>query len=187
MMKPLSVVTIMVFLLLPQFAFSAQCDGPGDPDIKTAISPQANAETHVVADWALAESVKRRCPERRLSTQVNLGTKIHVWMRSAGNKKALERLIKDKRLPFKHIWKYKVGTGWSIKDRVKVTGNNVTDTDIAGLVLEAKNRGFFDWRTFSNKKNLKKGIWRVDIIDRLGENVICANSGSPCPIEFKIK
>lgn len=168
-------------------ARATQCGGPEDPVIKAAVDGHDTKEFHIVADWALAKAIRRRCPQGRLELSITLGQTVHVWMRSAGNDKALERLIRDKRLPFRHIWKYKVGSRWSIKDRTKVTGDNVSDNDIKGLKLEAENRGFFDWRTYSNKAKLRKGLWRVDIRDRLGDHVPCSGTGAPCEIEFEIR
>jgi hypothetical protein len=80
-------------------ARATQCGGPEDPVIKAAVDGHDTKEFHIVADWALAKAIRRRCPQGRLELSITLGQTVHVWMRSAGNDKALERLIRDKRLP----------------------------------------------------------------------------------------
>lgn len=164
-----------------------QCDGIKDDPIRSLITPHTNGDYHVVVDWARTKGIAARCPTGRLDSDVEHGTKVFVWMRSAGNAAALERLITERRLPLRHVWTWRSGSTWRVVDTVEVTGAGITDEDIKGLKLEASNRGFYDWRTYSSKENLRRGRWKVTIIDRLGQRVECHDTQTDCEIRLRVQ
>lgn len=169
-------------------ASADQCGGASDALIRDAVATlESGKPSHMVVDWAVAPDVRDLCPTERLSATIAAAGGVTVWMRSAGNTAALERLKLQKRLPLRHVWARKSGTRWRVVDTMEVTGTTVSSAQIDGLGREAAERGFFDWRTYSRKNNLRRGDWKVTIIDRLGERVTCRDSGAPCEIEFHVE
>lgn len=187
-MKILSLWMGLVFVCIPLTILAEQCDGIADDPIRDVVEAKANDEFHLVVDWRIAQRVgKDRCPTGEFVQPISVGRKVYVWMRTAGTKPALDRLVREKRLPLKHSWHYQVGARWIVQQTIVVSGSGVSDNVIGGLYKELKNRKFFDWRTWSNKVNLQPGRWRITILDRLGAPVLCIDDIGPCEIEFEIE
>ena len=131
--------------------------------------------------------VEDLCPEDIRDGEISAGTKLYVWMRAAGNKAALERLVDERRLPLRHVWSKKAGPFWNVVETIRVSGDDLSDTDIQGLMREASERGFFDWRTYSNKEHLESGLWKITIIDRLGQRIECRKTAAECEIFVDVR
>jgi len=179
------ILGVAVFSVPP--ALANQCGGIGDDPVREVVQQHDEGDYHLVVDWAVAGRVRELCPQDRLASPIFGGKKVYVWMRSAGNRAALERLRDEKRLPLKHVWARKSGPRWRVVDTISVTGTIISDVNIAGLSVEAAQRGFFDWRIYSNKSNLRRGQWKVTIIDRLGDRVDCQDTADKCEILFHVR
>lgn len=190
-MKKLTLLVAIFYLFIPRSIFAEQCGGKEDFPIQSVFKSHQIAPFYTVVDWSISTEVKEdRCPGRDITSPVARGTKVFVWIRSAGNKAALDYIIKNYTLPLKHAWQHQTGDRWRVREVVTVSGCSITDKDISGLNLELKNREFFDWRTWSCKEDLTPGRWRVTIIDRFGAEVKCIGGKSefkPCFIEFDIE
>ena len=155
-----SAITAAGIVLQPHGGLAAtQCGGADDEVIRSAVVGDESSEHNVVVDWATAGQVEDLCPEDIRDGEISAGTKLYVWMRAAGNKAALERLVDERRLPLRHVWSKKAGPFWNVVETIRVSGDDLSDTDIQGLMREASERGFLlDWRTYSNKEHLESGL-----------------------------
>ena len=126
--------------------------------------------------------------------------RIALWMRIKGQEKALQILAQQGMLPILHVWYHK-GAGFIIDEGVvkpqhelaeRPTGDNIpfaiNSGKIPGLRRELTERTFFDIRTWSQKKNVSQGIYRVEVIYATGESVMCEtpDNGGLKPCEHEI-
>ncbi len=185
-MKYIAIIFALILHALPCLSQEqGQCDGLLDTEIKLIIV-DSSEEQLKVADWRLTSKVDEKCPVDILTTTVPFGKKVYLWTRIAGNKKALDWLIAEQRLPLRHIWHTKDIGAWKVKNIITLKNTVVDELIKKALLEEYNNRGFWDWRTSSNKENLVKGLWRVTIVDKKGKDVTCAD-GKECEILFEVK
>lgn len=87
---------------------------------------------------------------------------LYFWTKIQGNAEALEQLKRRRVLLIEHIWQRLSGTRFRIVDKIRLP-IQASDELINGFEWEVKERGFFDWRTFSVKRNLPSDYWRVQV------------------------
>jgi hypothetical protein len=115
--------------------------------------------------------------------------RLYLWMRIRGKEKALEVLDSEGKLPIQHLWIYSTGMS-------QVNAGSLRPTDAIDLTVgkkdkidklrsEVNERGFFDWRTWSMKKNITKGWWLVKILYADGSPVLCDNK--PCTYAIEVQ
>jgi hypothetical protein len=116
---------------------------------------------------------------------------IYLWTRMRASRPALAQLQSEGKLPIRHRWIRYLGTEPSV-DTIKPTdqiGLSVGTSDLVRqLQQEVDDRGWFDWRTWSGKENVRPGKWRVDVVYKTGAPVLCGpNGGEPLePCHFSI-
>lgn len=142
----------------------------------------------------LRESIWTDKVNERQFSQPHPGTAdvvpIYLWMRVVGTKKALSQLKEEGKLPIHHKW-YNLGlTGYNQDGSYPMIDDIKLDAGKESLVhkldLEVSMRGgYFDWRTWSMKKNIRQGQWRVDVVYNNNKPVLCGNNACVCYIEIK--
>lgn len=112
------------------------------------------------------------------------------WTRAKGTARTLESLKARGKLPLHHRWIRYVGAQAEISrgvitdDIVAAIGNR---RQFDALQLEVDQRGYFDWRLWSEKRNLPPGSWAVRILYADGEPVFCRQSLSAlAACEFRV-
>jgi len=114
--------------------------------------------------------------------------KLYLWMRIQGKEKALEVLDSQGKLPIQHLWIY--STGMSQVDAGSLKPIDAIDLTVGKkdkinkLRLEVNERGFFDWRTWSMKRNITRGWWLVKILYADKTPVLC--NDQPCEYAIKV-
>lgn len=113
---------------------------------------------------------------------------LYLWMRIQGQEDALEILDSQGKLPIQHLWIYSTGLSQIPTGNIKpidVIDLSVGKKDkLDKLRLEVKERGFFDWRTWSMKKNITRGWWFVKILYADNSPVLC--NDQPCEYAIEV-
>ena len=118
------------------------------------------------------------------------GAPLCLWMRLKGSKWALQRLHNAGKLPIYHQWFRHSIFGVSAEgvteaiDHIKIPAGNVRLMDQLGREIEV--RGYFDWRTWSMKENVRRGKWVVKVVYADGEPVLCAGDKA-CAYEIVVQ
>jgi hypothetical protein len=125
------------------------------------------------------------------------------WTRVVGKSDAYARLKKKGKLPIRHEWYWYVGgraiasnefvtQEVSSEDFFKVDSINLPITAAAAdsplkeftlksplgkLQYELNHDGTFDWRVWSEKRRLKRGVWRVKVVYEDNTPVLCGAQG----------
>ncbi len=87
---------------------------------------------------------------------------LYFWTKIQGNAEALEVLKRKRVLLVEHIWQRLSGTRFRVVDQIRLP-IRANEELINGFEWEVKERGFFDWRTFSVKQNLPSDYWKVRV------------------------
>ncbi len=115
--------------------------------------------------------------------------KLYLWMQLRGSPELLEKLRQapDGKLPVRHEW-YRYGVDEISPDMdVTITLSVGRKEDLQKLAYEVDARGYFYWRVWSGKQNLRKGWWRVDVVDDKGQVLQCTDGEDIKPCSFKIR
>jgi hypothetical protein len=103
-------------------------------------------------------------------------------MRLAGRRTALEELRAKGKLPIRHKW-FKCNEDCAFDQTLAPIDAIPLDVGRAEMLepldRELSSRGFFDWRTWSMKRRLRPGTWRVRVVYRDNTPVLCPR-GTPC-------
>lgn len=164
--------------------------------IMLAISPAgavSGYDDEVLAiDYAWTSEILDRDPKDRLHGTITISP-LNLWIKISGDEKALLRLSREG-LPLRHVWHY-FG-----KSKVFKLGDSTTtdeiSTDVAKsealsgkLMQEVRQKGKFDWRSWSRKENLYPGQWGVRLFYANGARVRCLKDGEvidDCMIAVKV-
>jgi hypothetical protein len=114
---------------------------------------------------------------------------LYLWMKIRGNQQALEELRQNSKLPIRHKWFSYIGTRPyfdSTKEPTDTIDLSVGKREVLSeLNAELDNRGFFEWRVWSGKKNVRAGWWRVDVVYADNQPVMCGKE--PCVYNILVK
>lgn len=105
---------------------------------------------------------------------------VAIFNRLGGNKQTLEWLKQNKLLPIKHIWIHKGAVS------MDGTREPIAVGDIGQfkrLQAEVDEDGWFDWRTWSSKRNLIPGSYEVWIVFANNQPVLMED-GTPAKLTF---
>lgn len=120
-------------------------------------------------------------PEEGKAYNIASGKPIFFWTRMTGDQHVLDWLKENKKLPIHHRWRSTLSGAYTAD--VTLNGERKSDRDINDegsieddiqlgvgskatfkkLQQEIKNKHFFDWRTWSNKRKLSSGVWTVSL------------------------
>ncbi len=115
---------------------------------------------------------------------------LYLWMKIKGSSWALQSLQKAGKLPIYHQWfRYSIigATAEGITqmiDNIKIPAGKHELVD--KLETEIDSRGFFDWRTWSMKENIRQGKWVVKVVYADGTDVLCEGDKA-CKYTISIK
>jgi hypothetical protein len=149
------------------------------------LPAHANPPIELEATWCAAVNADRE-PEQIYSDTV-LKPPLVLWTKIRGGDAALKVLREEGKLPIRHKWFY--FSPWRVKFDGSAIPTDVIDLGVGKkalldkLQLELAERGFFDWRTWSRKQNLRSGAWLVKISYADGRPVMCDNK----PCQYKIE
>lgn len=112
-----------------------------------------------------------------------------LWMRIHAGDAALARLESAGKLPIRHRWFRESYAGVSAEGVTEMTDSIALDAGsrekLGVLRHEVRERGFFDWRTWSYKARPGPGRWRVAVVYADNSPVLCGDE-NPQPCRFTI-
>jgi hypothetical protein len=102
------------------------------------------------------------------------GKPLYLWIRVHGEQKALEKLKAKKKLTIIHKWQYNY-LGWYTREIDVSIGRDqpLDDALLAKLRLELDTKGYFDWRTWSQKESFASNLYSVTIVDGFDDKLGC--------------
>jgi len=123
---------------------------------------------------------------------------LYLWTRISGKESAISKLERCGKLPVYHKWyviKY-YGAGKEkaqLIDEIplcaggeKHEGRCRSVAQVADLLrLELRERGFFDWTTWSYKKRVYRGSWQVRLLYNDNTAVMCGDT--PCIYRARVQ
>lgn len=153
--------------------------------------PAARADIEIL-DVAWAQGVEGYDAVNRHDAQAPLRQPLYLWMRVRGDAATYEALKARGKLPIRHRWIHYVGPDPDIDtlrptDEISVGG--VREALVGKLGTEIAGRGYFDWRTWSRKRNLRWGTQVVQVLYADGSPVMCNqpdDGRGPCVFRIKI-
>lgn len=116
---------------------------------------------------------------------------LYLWMRVTGGEAALAQLKEEGKLPIRHKWFLErlIGTTpegvTTMLDDINIPAG--ANRLLEQLQYEVNQRGFFDWRTWSMKEHIRRGLWRVRVVYADGEPVLCGQENVPCEFAIRVK
>lgn len=142
-------------------------------------SPAGDSAVLSIVDAAWTHGVgEDRQPRERLE-RAGPDQPLTLWMKVSCSPGALEMLRIQGKLPIRHKWSYASFGGvlaqgtLNMTDSIALSAGRVELLDL--LAAEVRTRGGFDWRTWSTKKNLLRGTWRVRVSYSDGSPVLCGD------------
>lgn len=115
--------------------------------------------------------VKAHSPDRPL----------YLWLHLKGGKKALDYMETRGEIPIRVHWLKVSGRNLSLIDDVDIS---IDKKYMKKLKREFQQRGFFDWRTFTEKINTRPGWIMLKIFYIAGSPILCAQN--PCKYEIEV-
>lgn len=115
-----------------------------------------------------------------------------LWMRINAGEAALARLESAGKLPIRHRWFRESYAGVSAEGVTEMTDSIALGAGsrekLGALRHEVRERGFFDWRTWSYKARPGPGRWRVAVVYADNSPVLCGNENpQPCRYTITVK
>jgi len=153
------------------------------------MQPGIASEALGVADIAWSTGISEKDPAVRI-TEAKTGSTLIFWTRIRGTAAVMKELREHGRLPIYHRWIRYIGPQAEPHGSV-ITDDIVTEIGHPGrhdaLQTELFGRGYFDWRVWSEKRNLSPGTWAVRMVYANGEPITCRQaSGTLSACEFRI-
>jgi len=119
-----------------------------------------------------------------------------LWMTYHGSEAALRYLNDQGALPIRHRWSVAVGgevdleapdDSFTERLSVPLTVGSGSSRVISRLAGQLATQDSFTWRTWSKKKSVSRGIWRVEVLYDDDTPVNCDVEGQRRPCVFRIK
>lgn len=154
------------------------------------VGTPARAASLEVAEAAWAVGVRDLAYVARIDGAADVRRPLYFWTRLKADAAALAELQARGQLPIRHRWIRYVGPEPDFQT-VRPTDEIAVGAAAAPLIErlrgEVRARGFFDWRTWSVKRNLRTGSWLVELVYQDGQPVLCASSvGATEPCRYRI-
>lgn len=156
------------------------------------LTQSANAEhpSITVSEAVWTDGVdKNKYYLKKYEDSVEGARQIYLWTKLQGEEEALEYLKSRGKLPIRHQWYVYLGPDPRFEetmepiDAIKLTvgGKDV----LQKLNWQLQEKGHFEWRTWSTKRNTRPGWWKVRVVYSDGEPVLCEEG--PCEYFIEIK
>jgi len=142
-----------------------------------------------VASYKWTDQVTADRQYERTFTDTAPVAPLNLWMLVKASPEALKALAKRGKLPIYHQWFRLAITGTSAEGATEMIDSIPLDAGRADLVtrlgLEVERRGFFDWRTWSRKDNIRAGNWLVRV--KYADNTPVRCGGQDCEFRITVK
>ncbi len=143
-----------------------------------------------IAETAWTNGIdKNKNPAKRFLESVHGTRQLYLWTKVQGTEEALDYLQTKGKLPIFHQWFIYLGPYPQFDetldpiDAVKLAvGKHEV---IQKLSWQIHEKGYFEWRTWSAKQNLRPGWWKVKVVYADGEPVSCEDK--PCEYVIEIE
>ncbi len=123
---------------------------------------------------------------------------LYLWTRISGKEAAISKLERCGKLPVYHKW-YVIKYYGAGKEKAQLIdeiplcaggekhhGKCRSVSQVANLLrLELRERGFFDWTTWSYKQRVYRGSWQVRLLYNDNTAVMCGDA--PCIYRARVK
>lgn len=111
---------------------------------------------------------------------------LYLWTRVQAGTDALEYLKSKGKLPILHQWFTYLGSLSQFDESIDTIQLNIGNTDdVNKLSWQIQQNDHFVWRTWSMKRNLRPGWWKVKVVYSDGDAVLC--SDVPCEYEIMVE
>lgn len=120
-----------------------------------------------IIDLKWCSEIKEREPTGIYENGSNFkGEKLYLWMKVKGYQETLDRLRQGKKIGIIQRWNYQY-LGWKTEDIDISIGKEkqLSHEIIQKLQQEVDQRGYFDWRTWGYKRNLKSNRYTLNDLD----------------------
>lgn len=184
-------VFLLCFLAAPTAMAASSCPPP--PEIQTAVVEKLTATSPIaVLQFQFTNDVSGRCPVTIASADFSTENGLVLWTNIVGGDEAIDMLRREGRLPLRHKWERFTGVHYVYTEEPNANDEFETAREIPisrsigrerlYLATEVAQRDFFDWRTWSRKQARSSEVYRVTVIDRLGDPIPCiaALNCTPC-------
>lgn len=117
----------------------------------------------VKTEWA--RGVQDRMPSKKHDGSAPHAP-LYFWMLFEGNEAALKHIRSNGDLPIRHKWSVVIAGEQESEqpDSVSLSIGNDQEQTLSALTGKLKNEGKFTWRTWSMKKNISKGLWKIEVV-----------------------
>lgn len=132
---------------------------------------------------------KNKNPVHKFEENIEGLRQLYLWTRVQGEEEALSYLKEKGKLPILHQWYVYLGPDPRFEETLDLTDAvklNVGGKDmLKKLDWQLRQMGYFDWRTWSSKRNVRPGWWKVRVVYSDGEPVLCGDDKCEYVIEIK--
>lgn len=168
------------FVLAVGLAVASRLMGPG---------PAAADDLIEIASHEWTDQVTEDRQHGRAFTETAPVAPLNLWMLVKASPGALKALAERGKLPIFHQWFRLAIAGTSAEGATEMIDSIALDAGRPDLLrqlgLEVERRGFFDWRTWSRKDNIRAGTWLVRI--KYADNTPVRCGGQPCEFRITVK
>jgi len=187
------IVSVFLFFLLATPTAMAASRCPPPPEIQKAVVEKLTATSPIaVLQFQFTNDVNGRCPVAVDSADFSTENGLVLWTNIVGGDEAIEVLRSKGRLPLRHKWERFTGVEYIYSDEPNANDEFEVAREIPisrsigrerlYLATEVAQRDFFDWRTWSRKQARSSEVYRVTVVDKLGDPIPCIASldCTPC-------
>jgi hypothetical protein len=140
-----------------------------------SVSQAASIE---VMEYACARQIVDRQPVNIVSCKsFRLPSPAYVWVRLKGDATALADLEAGRPIIIRHKWLRFAGPNPDV-DTVTadedLSAGQIDPSYFARLRQEVQARGYFDWRTWTQKERLRSTAYTVEILDQSLQPIPCS-------------
>lgn len=116
---------------------------------------------------------------------------IVLWTKVRATKEALNSLREKGRLPIWHKWFVECGSTYEwVKTHRPIDaidlGSGPREPILQKLQTEVDERGHFDWRTWSRKRNVSNCFYTVKVVDNKNTPLYCEEIKDKCELRIKL-
>lgn len=129
-----------------------------------------------IAEWTWSTRIVDRQPRNRIR-ETREGQPLYLWLRFRGEDAALDHLREQGKLPIVAQWFwYPLDSAIAEGEGELIDPVNLSvgrKAKVAALEREIRARGWFDWITWSVKRNAISGFWEVRLVYADNTPVLC--------------
>ena len=121
------------------------------------------------------------------------GAQLYLWLKLRGDTQALELIRASSGLPIRLRWTWfvgesAIGDSGSLVDEFSINAGRAEE--LRKLEWQVARKGYFEWRTWGNKQNIRPGYWEVELLfaagPQRGQPVLCGPERRPCKYSIHV-